>query len=79
MTAHLHPQHVPGCFRCELSRDEAFDALADERDELQADRDLLTRLLDGVLADEPDSIRAAVAWLTANVDGGADGVGGGVG
>lgn len=28
----------------------------------------LTRLLDGVLQDDPDSIRAAVAWLSANVD-----------
>jgi hypothetical protein len=25
-----------GCFRCELSRDEAFDALRDEVDELEA-------------------------------------------
>jgi len=25
-----------GCFRCELSRDEAFDALRDEVDELTA-------------------------------------------
>lgn len=24
MTAHLHPSFVAGCFRCELSRDEAY-------------------------------------------------------
>lgn len=26
MTAHDHTTYVPGCFRCELSRDEAQDA-----------------------------------------------------
>lgn len=32
MTAHDHTTYVPGCYRCELGRDEARDA---ERDELR--------------------------------------------
>lgn len=49
---------------------------------LTADRDLLAALLDGVLADDPQAIRDAAAWLTVNrpedVDGG-DSVGEGEG
>lgn len=29
MTAHLHTEHVEGCYRCELSADEARAALAE--------------------------------------------------
>jgi hypothetical protein len=30
MTPHDHRRLVPGCFRCELGRDEAIDALDDD-------------------------------------------------
>jgi len=36
MSEHRHAEYMVGCFRCELSRDEAFDALRDEVDELTA-------------------------------------------
>ncbi|PTL55738.1 hypothetical protein [Paraconexibacter algicola] len=37
MTAHDHRTFVPGCYRCELGRDEAMDALVAERDEALAE------------------------------------------
>jgi hypothetical protein len=42
MTQHTHPEHVEGCFRCELSKDELTDA-EEERENL---RDVLTDLVD---------------------------------
>lgn len=30
MTAHNHRTIVPGCYRCDLGRDEARDAMAEE-------------------------------------------------
>jgi hypothetical protein len=33
MTTHDHTSYVPGCYRCELGRDEAFAGVAEERDE----------------------------------------------
>lgn len=32
MTLHLHPEFVPGCFRCDLSREELADIEAEETD-----------------------------------------------
>lgn len=31
MTPHTHRVYVDGCYRCELNKDEAADALADEK------------------------------------------------
>ena len=30
MSEHLHSTYVSGCFRCELSRDEAMESMAEE-------------------------------------------------
>ena len=30
MTLHLHPEHVPGCYRCDLSRHEAETIAAEQ-------------------------------------------------
>ena len=30
MTPHLHSTYVPGCYRCDLSEDETWIAVADE-------------------------------------------------
>ena len=48
------------------SHDVSTWVLTDAADTIRT----LATLLDGVLADDPDAIRAAVAWLAANVDGG---------
>ena len=45
MSAHRHPQHVPGCYRCELSREEAFNDLVQQRDELDAENTRLRALI----------------------------------
>jgi hypothetical protein len=30
MSAHDHPEHVDGCYRCELSADEVWDQVTDQ-------------------------------------------------
>ncbi len=36
MSAHSHVRYVPGCFRCELGRDEAAECEAEDRRDAQA-------------------------------------------
>jgi hypothetical protein len=50
MTAHDHREIVPGCYRCELGRDEARDAIEDHLREMAARQDAVQALL-GVLND----------------------------
>ena len=45
MTAHVHATHVEGCFRCELSADEALTAAGWERDDLERGVRRLQKLL----------------------------------
>jgi hypothetical protein len=33
MIAHMHTEYVDGCFRCDLNKDEAADALLDSDDD----------------------------------------------
>jgi hypothetical protein len=52
MSAHTHTTPVPGCYRCELGRDEAMSALAEERDELRE-----------ALRDAADYLRLGQTWI----------------
>lgn len=45
MTPHDHATFVPGCYRCELGRDEVMSGLAEERDELLAEIERLRGLV----------------------------------
>jgi hypothetical protein len=47
MSEHTHERFVSGCFRCELSREEAFDTLVEERDELESILDTLAEIVYG--------------------------------
>lgn len=40
MTAHVHSQIIPGCYRCELGRDEARAAAREARTEARALREM---------------------------------------
>lgn len=51
MTQHDHSEYMPGCYRCELGRDEAMHAVATERDELEAESDRLR-----------EALREAISW-----------------
>lgn len=54
MTAHLHTTHVEGCFRCDLSRDEAADAMIDALAE--AVRDVAPEPADNFVDPDTDKI-----------------------
>ena len=48
MTQHTHTERVPGCFRCELGRDEAESSMQFEIEDLEAENARLRGALEDV-------------------------------
>lgn len=62
MSAHDHTTRVPGCFRCELSADEAESAMAMEIEDLEAENERLREALRQIMDGTTDKIAYARAW-----------------
>lgn len=58
MTPHNHREYVPGCYRCELGRDEARDAETDR--DVPYDREVLTTVL--VYHQRKDASSCGCGW-----------------
>lgn len=50
MTAHTHTEFKPGCYRCDLSKDEYIAALEEQQAELEAERDTLRAIAADLVA-----------------------------
>lgn len=57
MTPHNHSKFVPGCYRCELSRDEATADLIEQVEERRRDPEFMARL-DKIVRENRDVLDA---------------------
>ena len=55
MTAHTHTEFKPGCYRCDISKDEYIAALEEQQAELEAERDVLRAIVAELAATHPQN------------------------
>jgi len=69
VSEHRHSTYVPGCYRCDLSKDEARDALSDEVFDLTTALDAIRAVADEYAANGPADVSLGdVLWAPQAMD-----------